>query len=365
MVRKIGMRILAAFALFAALCPAATKTETGEINGAQFRIDMPGDWNGSLVVYCHGYSPVPVRYDNPKPNPVLNVFLEEGCAVAQSGYAAGGWAIEEAVHDTAALRRYFSSKYGVPKETYVTGHSMGGFLTMLLMERFANDYDAGLALCGPLGPAHWFMMRRVFDMRVVFDYYFPGALPSPVHVPAGYAMSPARNEEIQRLLDSKPAQSEAMRRYSGIHTNKELAATIVFWTYILKDLQQRGGGNPFDNRNTIYDGTPDDNAVNDGVARYAADPRAAEYLLRYYTPTGRLTRPLLAIHTTYDPLVPPWVTDAYQTIAEEGGGAGLFVQQYVKRDGHCAILPAEVRRGFDQLREWKATGKRPPAGWNH
>ena len=358
------MKKLFAFALMAALCWAQPKTETGEINGAKFKIDVPEKWNGGLVMYCHGYSPVPGSYNNPKPNPVLNVFLEEGYAVAQSGYVAGGWAVQEAVQDTEALRRYFGSKYGAPKETYVTGHSMGGHLTMALVESFPNAYDGGLALCGPLGAAHWFMMRRVFDMRVVFDYYFSGALPSPVKVPADFSMGAARNEEIQRLLDSKPDQAAAVRRYAGIRTNKELANTIVFWTYILKDLQQRGGGNPFDNRNTIYEGTPDDNALNDGVARHAADPRAAEYIRRYYAPTGRLTRPLLAIHTTYDVLVPPWVTNAYETIAEQGGGADLFVQQYVKRDGHCAILPGEVRRGFQQLREWRSTGKRPQGGPN-
>ena len=358
------MKILLSFALSAALCGAAPKTETGEINGARFKIEVPEKWNGGLVMYCHGYSLVPGSYNDPKPNPVLNVFLDAGYAVAQSGYATGGWAIQEAVEDTEALRRYFSVKYGVPKETYVTGHSMGGFLTMTLVESFPNVYDGGLALCGPLGAAHWFMLRRVFDMRVVFDYYFPGALPSPTRVPADFAMSPALNEQIQKLIDGKPEQAEAMRRYSGVRTNKELAGTIVFWTYILKDLQQRGGGNPFDNRNTIYDGAPDDNALNDGVARYSADARAAEYVRRYYTPTGRLTRPLLAIHTTYDVLVPPWVANAYSTIAEQGGGSSLFVQQYVKHDGHCAILPAEVARGFSQLREWKTNGKRPPAGAN-
>ena len=53
------------------------------------------------------------------------------------------------------------------------------FLTMLMMESFPTVYDAGLALCGPLAPASYFMSRNVFDMRVVFDYFFPGALPSP------------------------------------------------------------------------------------------------------------------------------------------------------------------------------------------
>ena len=133
-----------------------------------------------------------------------------------------------------------------------------------------------------------------------------------------------------------------MRRWTGLRDNKEMAGTLVFFTYILKDLEERAGGNPFDNRNTIYDGTEDDNALNDGVVRYKSEPRAAAYLERYYTPTGHLTRPMLAIHTTYDPLVPPWIPNMYSTLAERAGSDPLFVQQYVKRGGHCAISPAEI-----------------------
>lgn len=343
--------------LFAPLCLAQPKVETGDINGAKFRVDVPENWNGILILYCHGYNPSPGQFDPARPNPWVAAF--PGYAFAQSGYAAGGWAISEAVADTGALRRHFIRKYGAPKQTFVMGHSMGGFLTMLLVEQYPSEYSGGLALCGPLAPATWFMTRRVFDMAVVFAYYFPDAMPSPAAVPADFAMSAAVSTRIEKLLDDKPDAAAAFRRYTNIKTNKEAAGTVSFFTYILKDLQQRGGGNPFDNRNTIYDGSPDDNALNDGVKRYTASPRASEYLRTYYTPTGKLTRPLMAIHTTYDPLVPPWVPDQYQTISELGGGSHMFVQKYVKRDGHCAITPQEIGQGFGQLVEWATGGKRP------
>ena len=222
----------------------------------------------------------------------------------------------------------------------------------------------GLALCGPLASASWFMERRPFDMRVVFDHYFPGGLPNPIKIPADFAISPAKNTEVEKLLDAKPEQAAAMRRWAGLRNNKETAATLVFFTYLLKELEARAGGNPFDNRNTIYEGTDDDNALNDRVARYRSEPRAMAYLKQYYTPTGHLTRPMLAIHTTYDPLVPPWTPNMYQTLAERAGSDQLFVQQYVKHAGHCAILPAEIGRGFQQLRQWSAAGTRPPSGAN-
>ena len=73
---------------------------------------------------------------------------------------------------------------------------------------------------------------------------------------------------------------------------------------------------------------------------------------------------MLAIHTTYDPLVPPWVTNMYSILAERADSDQFFVQQYVKHAGHCAIQPAEIARGFQQLRQWTAVGTRPAAGVN-
>ncbi len=360
------MRLFAAFLLSACLCLAAPKvepkTEIGEINGAKFRIDIPENWNGGLVMYCHGYSAAAVNYKEGKLPPVLAVFTEQGYALAQSGYAAGGWAIQEAVEDTEALRRYFATKYAPPKETYITGHSMGGFLTMMFLERFPTSYDAGLALCGPLAPTTYFMERGAFDARVVFDYYFPGALPPPDKVPANFKNTPEAAKSLQALMDSQPQKSAALLRYSGAHNTKDLAGTLSFITYMLLDLQQRSGGNPFDNRNTIYETSDDYNALNDGVKRYAADPRAAEYIRTWYTPTGKLTRPMLAIHTSYDPLVPVRIPDRYPELVEQTGSQAMFVQQYVKHDGHCTILPSEIAAGLSELREWKDRGVRPHAG---
>jgi pimeloyl-ACP methyl ester carboxylesterase len=362
----VRMKLLSLLLAGAALCLGAPKVEPkieiGDMNGAKFRIDVPENWNGGLVLYCHGYSAEPFTYKDTKLPAQLAVFTDQGYAVAQSGYAGGGWAIQEAVTDTEELRRYFTLKYGKPKETFVTGHSMGGFLTMLLMERYPTNYDGGLALCGPLAPTNYFMARGAFDLRVVFDYFYPGALPGPVDFPAGFHNSNDLTKKIVELLDKDPAKSGALLRYAGLHSTKDLGSTITFITYMLDEMEQRAGGNAFDNQDIIYDIAEDYNAVNKGVKRYAADPRAAEYLRTWYTPTGKLLRPLLAIHTTYDPLVPVRIPNMYPEIVEIAGSRDMFVQQYVQHDGHCAILPQEIGFGFSELREWKNSGARPHSG---
>jgi pimeloyl-ACP methyl ester carboxylesterase len=312
-------------------------------------------------MYAHGYNPKPAAY-NDKPNPMINVFLDQGYAVAQSGYAAGGWAIQEAVTDIENLRRYFLKKYGPVKEAYLTGHSMGAFITMTIMETNPTVYDAGMPLCGPLAAPAFFMARGAFDGLVLFNYYFPGILPEPTKVPGDYSGGRDVIAKIEAALASDEAKASVLRAQNGNKSNKDLASVLAFVTYIVKEISERAGGNPFDNRNVIYNHTADDNAVNAGVKRYAADPGAVAYVRTWYTPTGRISKPMLAIHTSYDPLVPTWVPNTYQSLVDQSGSSNLFVQQYVKHDGHCTILPNEIAKGFSQLREWKSSGVRPPSG---
>ena len=348
-------RLLLLFLAVLASCLAQPAVEVGEINGAAFRIDKPEAWNGVLVIYCHGYSDSVGKFDAAKPDRIAGILATQGFAVAQSGYSAGGWAVAEAMQDTEALRRYFLRKHGTPKETYITGHSMGGLLTAATLETYPNAYDGGLAMCGALGPAHWGLLRHYFEVRVVFDVYFPGALPSPAGSTGGTA-------PLLKLLDEKPDAAAALRRYAGTQNNQQLAMFLAFNTKLLAELNKHAGGNPFDNRNTVYVDTGDDNMVNDKVARYTADPRAAAYVRRYFTTTGRLQAPLLAVHNTYDPIVPAWIPNQYQVLTESAGTTNLFVQQYVKHDGHCNISPAETTRAFNELLDWKRNGKRPESG---
>ena len=95
------MRLITALLAYATICaaaPAEPKVEMGEINGAKFRIDIPANWNGGLVMYCHGYSPIAVTYKEGALPPVLAVFTDQGYALAQSGYAAGGWSAQGNFH---------------------------------------------------------------------------------------------------------------------------------------------------------------------------------------------------------------------------------------------------------------------------
>ncbi len=357
-------KLCLALIVLATISTAQAKTEFGKLDGAEFRIDVPDNWNGTLVIFYHGYRAEAggVRYGAEKPlDPFLPGFIRAGCAVIQSGYSQGGWALEQAIPETEALRRYFLDKYERPKETYIAGVSMGGLLTIMTIEQSPESYAGGLDLCGAAAnsPA---VFTRGFDLRVLFDYYFPGVLPDPAKVPADYEVSNTLGKTIAALLQSKPEAASVLRRFASVHDHKDLVSDLLFATWALRDIERRAGGNPFDNRNTIYTGTSNDNMLNDGIKRYAADRGALAYLQRYYTPTGRLMRPVLAIHTTYDPLVPASVPGNYALLARVAGAGDFFVVQYVKREGHCSITPQEVDRAFAELRQWKNDGAKPIAG---
>ncbi len=354
---------------------APVRTEEGDLHGSSFRIDLPSGsglpagWNRRLVVYYHGYQsepqlfqPNPATHAANPPSRMIAELLQRGYAVAQPGYRSGGWAIATATGDAEDLRQYFARHYGRPEQTFVVGQSMGGLLTVLTLEQHARDYAGGLAMCGVLTPAD-LIMQRAFANRVAFDAFFPGVLPDVEHIPAGFRMNDLQAASlVEKALNAHAPEAALLRSLADIHTNRALAEVLVFNTFVIQDLREKAGGNPFDNRNLIYTGTTDDNALNAKVRRYAADPKALAYVAEFGSPTGELKRPLLALHTLYDPLVPASTAGYYDEQTRRLGVGERFVQQYVDRDGHCNITPEQVGVAFDELTRWVGSGERPQPG---
>jgi pimeloyl-ACP methyl ester carboxylesterase len=346
--------------LAAAFCHAAT--EIGTLNNAAFRIDVPDNHNGQLIVYCHGYASRAGTFKEGPLRADLADYVAGGYALIQSGYSTGGWAVEQALKETEELRRYFAGKHGRPKRTIVTGHSMGGLLTVALVEKHPEHYDAGLALCGALEPSHAFTKRREFDAIVLFDYYFPGIIGSAARPAPEGGIGPAAAAKLTEAVHADPAKAEALRQWLGLKKASEIPGLVGFMTAIQMELVQRAGGNPFDNRDTVYSGGPDEAGVNRGVKRYGADAKAAAYLREFFTTTGKLERPVLALHTTYDPVVPAWAANGYRDLVQITGSEAHFVQRWVVRDGHCTMTPAEIIGAFNDLVKWLDAGTRPSHG---
>jgi pimeloyl-ACP methyl ester carboxylesterase len=337
-------------------------TDISQLGGVDYRIDIPANWNHGLVVYFHGYAVDPVTFrPGDALSPMFAPILAGGFAVIQSAYSATGWAVEEGSTDTEKLRRHFIGKYGEPKETFVMGISMGGTLTAMTIESKPETYDGALSLCGAIEPTDRFMQRD-FALRAAFDYYFPDLLGPLVPVPADYTPSDAVVRRIAAAMRANPKATASVRALYGAADAESLPGVIAAISYDIKEMQQRLRDNPFANADLVYTGSGDDFALNDGVKRYRAEPRAAAYLSRWYTPTGQLTRPMLALHDSGDPLVVASTAFEYALIAQRAGHADHFVQQYVNAHGHCVFTPEQVGKAFDELVAWKRDGKRPQSG---
>jgi pimeloyl-ACP methyl ester carboxylesterase len=341
--------------------PVAT-TAIGTLHGASYRIDVPAHWNHRLVVYFHGYTDAPVVFHESEAlSPMFDPLLARGYAVLQSGYSQGGWAVEQAAADTDRLRLFFTARHGAPVQTLVMGMSMGGTLTAMTIEQHPGVYAGALSLCGAVGPSDQ-LVSRDLALRAAFDYYFPGLLGPLAPVAAGYRADAATVARIDIALQSNPRARQSLLRWYRAANADNLPDVVAFVGVEMRELQQRAHGNPVGNANLIYVGTGDDDALNDGVRRYRADPAAAAYLARWYTPTGRLLRPMLALHDTGDPQVPAYDPFAYALAAERAGHGGNFVQQYVHHEGHCAFTPQQIGVAFDELTRWVDAGIHPRAG---
>lgn len=336
--------------------------QVGTLAGASYRIDMPAHWNHRLVVFFHGYTDAPVVFGKGETlSPMFDPLLAHGYAVIQSGYSAGGWAIQQATTDTERLRRFFIAQHGASTQTLVMGMSMGGTLTIMAIEQHPDVYAGALSLCGAIEPSDQ-LVTRDLALRAAFDYYFPGLLGPLVPVAASYRADAATVAKISAALRSKPEAEHALLGWYRAANAANLPDVIAFIGVELRELQQRAHGNPVGNDNLIYVGSGDDDALNDGVRRYRADPSAAAYLASWYTPTGKLLRPMLALHDVGDPLVPAYTPFSYALAATRAGHGDHFVQQYVQHEGHCVFTPQQIGRAFNELTAWVGAGQRPRAG---
>ena len=86
--------------------------------------------------------------------------------------------VKEGAQQTHQLRGLFASNFGHPGRTYITGHSQGGIIALMLAEKYPQHYDGALVMCSPVGGLRM-SIDYFIDVRVLFDYFFPGVLPFP------------------------------------------------------------------------------------------------------------------------------------------------------------------------------------------
>ena len=140
-------------------------------DGALWTIRMPRDWNGTLLLYSHGYEAT-ARPPEPAPKGMADLLTQRGYALAASSYATPGWAVAQAVPDQLRTLDAFAQRYGKPRRTIAWGTSMGGLVTVALAEQHPGRIDGALPSCGSLAGSLG-MMNTALDGAFAFKTCSP------------------------------------------------------------------------------------------------------------------------------------------------------------------------------------------------
>ncbi|HUR93950.1 MAG TPA: hypothetical protein VMY76_05175 [Gemmatimonadales bacterium] len=340
----------------AAGCQDATLGATG----ALYRVCFPQTWNGDLVIYAHGYvagtEPLAIPDDGVGGRSVSEIVNALGYAYATTSYRANGLVADLGAEDIVQLSEEVRRRFRPdPTRTYVVGVSEGGLAAALAAERHADAIDGAVAACGPVGD---FAAQIDYfgDFRVVFDYYFPGVIPGgPVDVPDSVrakwtstyvpAIAAALQADIPATLQLLSVTGAPIDPQDLLSAGATVIGALRYDVFALQDARARLGGQPYDNIGRVYGGSLNDEALNAGIARVAADAEARAALGQFET-TGVLSIPVVTLHTTGDPIVPAAQSELYAAKVAAAGSASNLESRTVTRYGHCTFEQTELLDAF-------------------
>jgi pimeloyl-ACP methyl ester carboxylesterase len=381
-------------------------TLTGSFaDGATYLIQVPAAWNGTLLLYSHGYvlPGSPNRAEDVGDPLTGQWLLDHGYALAGSSYATTGWAIKEAIPDQIATLDTFANLVGTPTRTIAWGHSLGGMITAGLLQDDPDRFTAALPMCGVLagGVGTWnqaldsaFATQQLLGPGTglqVVDTAHPGAnlalaeqlLAAAQSTPQGRARIALAGAlgDLPGWFD--PASPEpAATDYTAQEVNQFEWQTQVdapFAFALRAELEARAGGNPSWNTGVNYEKQLEnsidfnevkalyaeaglsldaDLATLRSAPRISADPSAVAYLTQNIVFNGGLDgRPVLTLHTTGDGLVVNEDEQAYRSVVKDAKDQKLLRQAFVHRAGHCTFTPAETISALQALVRRIDTGK--------
>jgi len=123
-----------------------SEVRTGIRDGAAYRVEVPRDWNGELVLYAHGYrgNGTVVFVDNPA---LRAHYVGRGFAWAASSYQTNGYDVGQGVRDSYALLDVFRDVTGERTgRVYMTGASMGGHVTAVAIEEYPRAFAGAMRI---------------------------------------------------------------------------------------------------------------------------------------------------------------------------------------------------------------------------
>ncbi|HEY7324738.1 MAG TPA: hypothetical protein VH520_07915 [Streptosporangiaceae bacterium] len=374
-------------------------------DGAAYRIEVPPNWNGTLVMFAHGFRGTGnvVWVDEPQ---LRQYFVDNGFAWAASSYALNGYDPGDGVVDTHDLLQAFPSVTGLhARQAIMTGLSMGGEITTAEIEAYKGQFAGAMPSCGVLAGNDLF--NYYLGANVTAAALTKTAISYPTTAAAGQAYSVAYNSAVQSELPAlgitpNPATggqtfttdltttgslwADTVEQLSG-GARPGFASAVDYWnSFGFAPLTQipflfglypglNGGtlgfanGSVAGNEGTFYTFSdnpfvklPQEIALNRAVLRVPVTATtSADGLTPAELPIihGDPGIPVLSIHGIGDLFVPFSMDQRYDQMMIAHGEGNLFVGRAIREVTHCGYTTSELSAGFSALVKWIDTGKRP------
>ena len=398
MIRRLTTAAALALTLVAGAIPAhgaATTTledahYTGSLpDGATWVADVPARWNGTLVLYSHGFGALQA-IDAPDPT-TQRALLDRGYALVGSSYDPDGslWALNSATRDQFASLAAITRLIGRPRITLALGSSMGGLVSGQEAQIAGRRLDGAVSICGLMAGGIDLNNYQLDGEYALNQLLRPDAPAKLVR----YASPDEGNTAAQQLVASAtearrtatgrarvalatallnmPTWSASQPRPPAPGDAEGIAAAQYEWLvgtlpFIVPArywIELAAGGNASWNAGVNYRRllarSPYRATVRElyrsaglnldadlrNLTRHAAvraDAGAVRSLARSSTLSGHLDVPQLTMHTLYDQLAPVEVENRYAAQVRHAGDAALLRQAYVARRGHCAFATSEI-----------------------
>ncbi len=351
---------------------AGAKAFFGKYDGGLYRIEIPADWNGDLVLFAHGFvtnggsNGSLLRVGNHR---FREHLVRAGYAWAASSYRCNGYVPGQGLLDTMALSDVFRQANGgrAPTRTYLTGESMGGHVTLLAMQEFPTAFAGGLAMC-PAGPE-------------LFDYY--AAMSAAAEVVSGVQFHADTVQQdlatINEAFGKAPDYSDKGRQMASI----EIQVSGGPRPFAMEGLTSRFAANYGTSMAALLGSrTPSNRAIDTAHIKYAIldglgidagtlnararrkigdpDVRSANGLYEEVIPfDGKFARPVMTMHGTGDLYVPISLERTLKHAVQAAGAEQLLTQRIYRIGAHCQFSQQEMTRAFDDLVTWVKTGRKP------
>jgi dienelactone hydrolase len=363
---------------FAAMPGLPAQQYWGVLNGAGYRMEMPANWNGRLVMWAHGYrgTGLELTVDD---HPLRAFLLSQGYAWAASSYSKNAYDPAQGAKDTHALTSLFSDRFGKPAKTYITGASMGGHVTGVVAEQWPGTYAGAMPICGVLGDYELFDFFLDFNVAAqtlsgqnkTYPYgpdYLTTTVPA-TKAALGPAFPYLLNAQGQALYGLTQMQSGGVRPIyqQGWIYWTGLAGDFLFGLGVGDGTLPRQPGMAPQNYDVTYQFdadpalSPAEAGFNASVQRLTADTQARRRngIANVPPTTGDLKIPMLALHTLGDLFVPFHMEIEYANRVKAKGRSDNLVQRATRDVGHCSFAPSEMVRTFVDLVTWVEAGTKP------